>query len=164
MKSILQYNCSTWALTLTEEEKINAFHRKQLKKALNIKFTVKITKKVSIKKCQEKPLSLQILKARWNLFGHIIRRDSDIPANIAKRAYFIQYGHKRRGRPTTTLPIVLNRDLGLIDYCRLQYTDDLVKITELARDREQWRELSARRSVLDDELGCDTTISQSVSY
>ena len=44
-----------------------------------------------------------------------------------------------RGRPTTTLPIVLNRDLGLIDYFRLQSTDDLVKITELARDREQWR-------------------------
>ena len=32
VKSILLYNCSTWALTLTEEEKINAFHRKQLKK------------------------------------------------------------------------------------------------------------------------------------
>ena len=36
---------------------------------------------------------------------------------------------------TTTLPIVLNRDLGLIDHFRLQSTDDLVKITELARDR-----------------------------
>ena len=39
---------------------------------------------------------------------------------------------------------VLNRDLGLIEHFRLQSTDDLVKITELARDREQWRELSAR--------------------
>ena len=82
------------------------------------------------KKCQEKPLSLQILKARWNLFGHILRRDSDIPVNRATRAYFIQYGHKIRGRPTTTLPIVLNRDLGLIDHFRLHSTDDLVKITD----------------------------------
>ena len=144
VKSILLYNCSTWALTLTEEEKINAFHRKQLKKVLNIKFPVKITNKSLYKKFQEKPLSLQILKARWNLFGHILRRDSDIPANRATRAYFIQYGHKLRGRPTTTLPIVLNRDLGLIDHFRLRSTDDLVKITELAKDRKQWRELSAR--------------------
>ena len=144
VKSILLYNCSTWALTLTEEEKINAFHRKQLKKVLNIKFPVKITNNSLYKKCQEKPLSLQILKARWNLFGHILRRDSDIPANRATRAYFIQYGHKLRGRPTTTLPIVLNRDLGLIDHFRLHSTDDLVKITELAKDRKQWRELSAR--------------------
>ena len=69
VKSILLYNCSTWALTLTEEEQINASHRKQMKKVLNIKIPVKI---------------------------------------------------------------------------RLQLTDDLVKITELARDREQWRKLSAR--------------------
>ena len=26
VKSILLYNCSTWTMTLTEEEKINAFH------------------------------------------------------------------------------------------------------------------------------------------
>ena len=144
VKSVLLYIYSTWALTLTEEEKVNALHRKQLKKVLNITFPVKITNKSLYKKWQEKPLSLQILKARWNLFGHILRRDSDIPANIATRASFIQYGHKLRGRPTTTLPIVLNRDLGLIDHFRLQSTDDLVKITELARDREQWRDLSAR--------------------
>ena len=87
---------------------------------------------------------MQTLKARWNLFGNILCRDSEIPANKATRAYFIQYGHKLTGRPTTTLPIELNRDLGLIDHFRLQSTNDLVKITELARDREQWRELSAR--------------------
>ena len=124
VKSILLYNCSTWALTLTEEEKINAFHRKQLKKVLTITFPVKITNKSLYKKCQEKPFSLQILKARWNLFGHILRRDSDIPPpppppNKTTRAYFIQYGHKLRGRSTRTLPIVLNRDLGLIDHFRL---------------------------------------------
>ena len=32
VKSILLYNCSTWALTLIEEEKINAFHRKKTEK------------------------------------------------------------------------------------------------------------------------------------
>ena len=83
---------------------------------------------------------------RLELFpvAHILRRDSDIPATKATRAYFIQYGHKLRGRPTTTLPIILNRNLGLIDNFRLQSTDDLVKITELTRDREQWRKLFAR--------------------
>ena len=29
VKSILLYNCGTWALTLTEEERLNAYHRKQ---------------------------------------------------------------------------------------------------------------------------------------
>ena len=73
-----------------------------------------------------------------------LEKDIDMYIYIYIYIYFIQYGHKLRGRPTTTLPIVLNRDLGLIDHFRLHSTDDLVKITELAKDRKQWRELSAR--------------------
>ena len=88
VKSILLYNCGTWALTETEEEKLNAFHRKQLKRILNIRYPTKITNKSLYSKCQEKPISLQILEFRWNLFGHILRRDKDIPANKATRAYF----------------------------------------------------------------------------
>ena len=114
VKSILLYNCGTWALTLREEERLNAYHRKQLKKILNIRYPKKITNKSLHRICQEKTLSLQILSARWSLFGHILRRDKDIPANKATRAYFIPNGNKLRGRPKTTLPIVLNRDLSLI--------------------------------------------------
>ena len=60
VKSILLYNCGTWALTLTEEERLNAYHRKQLKKILNIRYPKKITNKSLYRICQEKPLSLQI--------------------------------------------------------------------------------------------------------
>ena len=55
VKSILLYNCSIWALTLTEEEKINSFHPKQLKKVLNIKFPVKITNKSLYKNARKSP-------------------------------------------------------------------------------------------------------------
>ncbi|GFS19845.1 hypothetical protein ElyMa_003299700 [Elysia marginata] len=43
VKSVLTYNCGTWAPTQSQEERLNAFHRKQLKKVLNIKYPVKIT-------------------------------------------------------------------------------------------------------------------------
>ncbi|GFS26594.1 hypothetical protein ElyMa_001723700 [Elysia marginata] len=128
-----------------EEEILNAFHRKQLKKILNIKFPVKITNKSLYKKCQEKPLSLQILESRWKLFGHILRRQRDIPANKATRAYFIQCGKNHRGRPRTTLPTVLNRDLALIDHeIRLHSSDELDKIIALAQDRRQWHEMTVK--------------------
>ena len=64
VKSILLYNCGTWALTLTEKERLNAYHRKQLKRILNIRFAKKITNKSFYRICQEKPVSLQILSAR----------------------------------------------------------------------------------------------------
>ena len=140
VKSILLYNCGTWALTLTEEERLNAFHRKQLKKILNIRYPKKITNKSLYKICQEKPLSIQILSARWSLFGHILRRDKDIPANKATRAYFTPHGNKLRGRPKTTLPVVINRDLALIQHpIRLHTSKDLAEITDLAQDRKRWR-------------------------
>ena len=53
-----------WALTLTEEERLNAYHRKQLKKIINIRYPKKITNKSLYRICQEKSLSLQILSAR----------------------------------------------------------------------------------------------------
>ena len=105
VKSILLYNCGTWALTLSEEERLNVYDRKQLKTILNIRYPTKITNKLLYRICQEKPLPLQILSARWSLFGHILRRDKDIPANKATRAYFITYGNKLRERPESTLPI-----------------------------------------------------------
>ncbi|GFR69097.1 hypothetical protein ElyMa_003749400 [Elysia marginata] len=37
VKSVFTYNCGTWAPTQSQEERLNAFHRKQLKKVLNIK-------------------------------------------------------------------------------------------------------------------------------
>ena len=106
VKSILLYNCGTWALTLKEEESLNAYYRKQLKRTLNIRYLKKITNKSLCRICQEKLLSLQILSARRSLFGHILRRDKDVTAKKATRAYFIPNGNKLRGLPTTTLPIV----------------------------------------------------------
>ena len=145
MKSILHYNCGTWALTLTEENLLNAYHRKQLKKILNIRYPKKITNKSLYRICQEKPLSLQILSARWSLFGNILQRDKDIAANKATRAYFIPNGNKLRGRPKTTLPIVFNRDLSLIqEPIRLHSSKDLAEITELAQDRNCWRGSTSR--------------------
>ena len=145
VESILFYNCGTWALTLTEEERFNAYHRNQLKKILIIRYPKKITNKSLYKICQEKPLSLKILSAHWSLFGHIPRRDKDIPANKATRAYFIPKCNKLRGRPKTTLPVVFYRDFSLIQHpIRLHSSKDLVEITELAQDRKCWRGLTSR--------------------
>ena len=53
VKSILLYNCGIWALTLTEEERHNAYHRKQLKQILNIRNPKKITNNSLYRICQK---------------------------------------------------------------------------------------------------------------
>ena len=68
VKSVLTYNCGTWALTKTEEEKLNAFHRQQLRKILNIKYPVKITNSSLYKKCNECPLSITLMRLTYICF------------------------------------------------------------------------------------------------
>ena len=133
-------------MTKTEEEKLNAFHRQQLRKILNIKYPVKITSSSLYEKCNECHLSITLLESRWRLFGHILRRNSEMPANKSMNSYFISHGSKFRGRPLTTLPVFLNKDLTRVSDDKLQLTSlkDLEHLRSVAQNRQTWRKLTTR--------------------
>ena len=140
VKSNLTYNCATWALAQTELNKLDAFHQKQLRKVLNIFYPTNISNKTLYKKCNEKPLSTHILESRWRLFGHILHRNE---ANKAMQLYFHCTEKRFRGRPTTTLPVIINKDLSQIqDNLSFKLTDDLKYLRSLAQDRDQWKSLT----------------------
>ncbi|GFR73715.1 hypothetical protein ElyMa_003875300 [Elysia marginata] len=146
VKSVLTYNCSTWALIQAGEKKLDAFHRKQLKWVVGIRYPVKITNKALYKQCNERPLSLYVLENRWRLFGHILRRDREIPANKAMEGFFVPQGDKYRVRPITILPVVLNNDLSRLEsstYC-LKTFKDIENLKKIAEQRDQWRILCTR--------------------
>ena len=108
-----------------------------------IYYPTKISNKTLYKKCNEKPLSTHILESRWRLFGHILRRNEEIPANKAMQLYFHRTEKRFRGRPTTTLPVIINKDLSQIqDTLSLKSTDDLKYLRSLAQDRDQWKSLT----------------------
>ncbi|GFR88115.1 hypothetical protein ElyMa_004243400 [Elysia marginata] len=145
VKSILIYNCGTWALTQTEANKLDTFHRKQLRNILDIHYPTLISNKSLYKICNETPLSVQIVESRWRLFGHILRRDNDIPTNRAMQAYFNTLTTKFRGRPSTTLPIILNKELSqAFPQMKLKTTKDLQNLQSLAQDRGNWKSLTGR--------------------
>ena len=139
VKSILLYNCATWALTETDENKLDSFHRRQLRRVLGIHYPTKISNTSLYNKCNESPLSVQILESRWRLFGHILRRDTEIPANKAMLFYFSEPGKRSRGRPITTLPVTLNNDLRRYqkDFS-LTSNADLENLREVAQNRNEW--------------------------
>ena len=157
VKPILLYNCGTWGITKTETEKLDAFHRKHLKKILGIRWPTKITNESLYKKTNEKPISTTLREARWKLFGHILRRDPKIPANMAMYYYFENTCTNEgfRGKPRTTLPTVLNQDLEeyynntephLSDHnyttrLKLNNSEDIEKLRKKAEDRKEWRKL-----------------------
>ena len=61
-------------------------------------------------------------------------------------SYFISQGSKFRGRPLTTLPVVLNKDLTHVSDDKLQLTSlkDLEHLRSVAQNRQTWRKLTTR--------------------
>ena len=156
VKPILLYNCGTWGITKTEEDKLDAFHRKQLKQLLGIRWPTKITNSSLYKKTNEKPISITIREARWKLFGHILRREQTIPANKAMEFYFEETTTKGfRGKPRTTLPEVLKQDLerfynntepqhrdhNYTKKIKLNKIEDLEELRIIAENRKEWKKL-----------------------
>ena len=163
VKSILLYNCGTWGLTKHQEEALDCHQRKQLRRLLGIKYPTKIKNTKLYEICKESPLSITILQSRWKLFGHILRRDRDIPAFKAMQFYFtkIDPSDKNfRGRERTTLPTTLANDLDILhkhtirNNCVIDHTysirstpklrtiQDLETLRSLAQNREVWYHLT----------------------
>ena len=149
---IILYNCGTWATTKLTFEKLDTFHRKQLRSLLGIKWSDKVTNDELYRKCNSQPLTLHIARARWKLFGHILRRPEDIPANRAMQAYFEPNSKPcYRGKAPTNLPQLLDEDLRKSATITLHHQDhsyhrklqlktkkDLDHLKELAQNRDNW--------------------------
>ena len=156
VKPILLYNCGTWGITKNETEKLDAFHRKHLRRLLGIRWPTKITNDSLYKKTNERPISTTLREARWKLFGHILRRDPATPANMAMNFYFEKNNKGFRGKPRTTLPTVLNQDLenyyqntepgpnmdhNYSKRLKLNTPEDLEKLRKIAENRKEWKKL-----------------------
>ena len=112
VKPILLYNSGTWSPTRKEENDLDAFHRCQLRKILNVKYPVIMRNSVVYRETGEEFISLEIIINRWKLFGHTLRLDKDTPAQKAMGYYFTESTTgKYRGRPRVNLPQKLNEDL-----------------------------------------------------
>ena len=95
----------------------------------------------------EEVLSVEILRNRWKLFGHIMRLNDDTPAQKAMRYYYTESkGNKYKGRPRINLPWKLNEDLqkygnGIM---KLKTEEDLRILNNLAKDRKLWKDVVNR--------------------
>lgn len=111
VKPVLMYNSSTWGMTKKDMESLDAFHRKQLKKLWKINWKQKITNEQLYRMSKTIPLSKQIAKARWKLFGHVLRLNIETPAQKSIKYYFENNENQKkfRARPRTTIVTTLRK-------------------------------------------------------
>ena len=159
IKSILEYNISCLTLTKVELEKLNAYHRKQLRILCNIYYPNKISNDKLYEKTKEVPISIDIIKRRWSLFGHILRQNNDIPANKIMLQYFRMSEDKQISSDQryirTSIVKFLNKDLSILRNdekqiiikninniqkykFKLENVKDLNYLKEIAEERKCW--------------------------
>ncbi|ETV89789.1 hypothetical protein H310_15381, partial [Aphanomyces invadans] len=137
-------NCGTWALTPTQLDGHEAFHRRQLRLLLGIFYPHLILEADSYARCHNEPLRGLVKRHRWRLFGHVLRSHTDTLAKNAMTAYFAPSNEaKFTGRTKTTLPVVLHRDPQFVGRSLLT-TEDLDVNRTTAQDRCVWKCLTEK--------------------
>ena len=150
VKSVLTYNSCTWGLTTQDEKNLDSFHRQQLRQVAGIFYPNKIGNIKLYKLTETRPLSIDITRSRWKMFGHVLRLNENTPARKAMKWFFqVPVGCKKfRGRKRATIVTTLNRD---IERTRQQNTNftlpnlnselDLRNIRVKALNRKYWQKL-----------------------
>ena len=148
---VMLYNCGTWGLTESILNILEVQHRDFLRDIIGVKVAVDIHNVELYNKCNMKPLKLRIVRARWSLFGHILRLSRDTPAQLAMDYYGqLEKGEKEpRGRPDTTLPVLLFNEYRKYKEVKKERgwsvvkskADTLAELRILAADRQKWRKL-----------------------
>ena len=103
---LLLYNSETWTLTKTQEQSLDAFHRRLLRIALNYRYPKIIKNSHLYTLSKEIPVSEKIKKRRLALFGHILRLHQDTPAQKALDYYMIPCKSTVGHPPTTWLSVL----------------------------------------------------------
>lgn len=137
--SVFLYNSETWSLTTTQEKKINAFQRKQLRYTINTLFPRKISNEELYKLTKVEPWSRTIKRRRLTWLGHMMRLHPETPVRVALTEH-LRTVKRKQGRPPLTWLQTIKRDLKTVININLQNQKETLELLELkCADRRGWR-------------------------
>ena len=152
VKPILLYNCETWALSKTESEKLDAFHRQNLRRVANIRYPRRISNRPLYRLTGERPISEDIVERRWRYLGHALCQVNTPPCQAMNFYMSPKTTGGFPGRPRTTIVTTISEDLKNLDkkttfwrvndIKKLENLSDLQKLRNVAIVRENWKLLS----------------------
>ncbi len=126
-------------------ESINILQRKNLRQILGIHWPNVINNEALYERCQMRPLTERVNKARWKMLGHVLRSGNCTPAYQAFR-FAVTGTHQmkgRIGRHRTNLFDAIMNDLKCRDI-EVGNDVELNELVDIANDRKLWKELFLR--------------------
>lgn len=122
---VLTYNLHASPIIQKDQDKLNSFHRRQLRRILNRRTNQQEVSCLDIyRRTAQRPIMVDITKARWKMLGHICGQPMDNLANamtaLSKQVSFnrpqtkIRIKRKRLGQKTLSMDNMLTADLKLM--------------------------------------------------
>ena len=128
-----------WTMTETLNKTLDAFHRRQLRKALNIKWPKIIENEKLYQLTNTTPWSTIITTRIISWLGHLMRLEPETPARIAFTEA-LKPSLRKRGRPPTTWIKVIQNDLKNNNIqINLSQKHGIEALEELAGDRDKYK-------------------------
>ena len=142
VSSVFLYNTETWAVNKSLIDKIDSYHRRMLRYAINIKWPKKISNEELYQKTEVTPWSQVIKRRRLTFLGHIMRRNENTPVRIALKEA-LKPTRGKRGRPAITWLKTIANDLKDSDYAiDLKNPEETLQtLISVTQDRKKWREV-----------------------
>ena len=141
ISSVFLYNSELWATNESLNKKIDSYHRRLLRYALNLKWPKKISNEELYRKTKVTRWSAVIKKRRLTFLGHMMRRGENTPVRIAlKEALKPTVG--KRGRPKNTWLKTIAKDLRGSEFeINISKPEEtLQKLVNITEDRVKWRD------------------------
>ena len=129
---VLLYGATAWALTKTEEKRLDAFEMGMLRNILGVRWDDFVRNADIREMLGQAPVSLKLRNARMKWFGHVERMGEDRQVKRIMQAGM--QGRRPVGRPRTRWKAVLRRDL---EPSGLSLEEAAIE----ARDRDRWRRI-----------------------
>ena len=119
-------------MTERDEDKLDSFQHKCLRKNLKIHWPMKVTNEEVRKRTGSEILSTQIKTRRWRWIGHVLRMKPDsLPRTALTLA---PEGKRKRGRPRETWRRTVEKER-----CEMGFKT-WTEAARIAIDRKRWKE------------------------
>ena len=137
VESVFSYNSELWTTNKTTSNKIDSFHRRLLRRAINIRWPKEISSEDLYQTTKQQKWSETIKTRRLRWYGHAERLHEKTPAKQALAEARRQTKKLRGGQASTWLK-TLDKDLK-----DLKITPE--EAQELTQNRKEWRKLINRK-------------------
>ena len=140
--STLLYGSESWATYARQENRLESFHLRCLRRILGITWEDRVTNISVLEQAGSLSMHLLLSQRRLRWIGHVRRmKDGRIPRDVLYGELAV--GHRRTGRPMLRFKDVCKRDMKITSIATNSWET-------LADDRSQWRS-AVREGILSGE-------------